>query len=82
MLTIYYSLTQESETKLEIAADLVPLETALETITAPQKKLVFLLHPLMGLPPIESTHRIHRACVGIVIERLGITGSPSTSLDS
>ena len=48
---------------LEIAAELVPLETRLETITAPQNMLVFLLDPLMGLSPHESTHRIHRDTV-------------------
>ena len=46
--------------KLEIAADLVSLETGPKTITAPQNNLVFLLHPLTGLSPIDSTHRIHR----------------------
>ena len=45
--------------KLEIAADLVPLETALETITAPPNKLITLLHPIMRQPPIESIHRIN-----------------------
>ena len=45
---------------LEIAADLVLQEPGLETITEPQNKPVFLLHPLIGLNPIESIHRIHR----------------------
>ena len=46
--------------KVEIAADLVRLKTVVETFAAPQNKLDLLLHPLMELPLIESTHRIHR----------------------
>jgi hypothetical protein len=43
---------------IEIVADLVPLETTLKTITAPQNQPVCLLHPLMGRPPNKLADKL------------------------